>query len=111
MSIAMTSGLSATSNISNMQTYLNNTTAKDRNPWNGAAGAFGALASGGGNASSAGAFASTIAGQAGSLGQVMFFIQQPTSTLPGFMGGVVKLQASSTSDTASHVRTKVSGIE
>ncbi len=103
--------------LTSMQTYLVNTSGKDKNPWNtsGASGAYdpviGVLA---GNAT-ASAFAAAAAGTtgAGKLGQVKMNLQYPNAATgnPGFIGGAVYLQASSSSDTVAHIKTKVSSIE
>lgn len=105
-------GLASSVVVTNMQTYLANTAAKDKNPWDGSQGAYAAgdpIA--GGTASTASAFANTVATQATVKGQARFEVQTPGTNGFGFIGGAVLLNASSTSDTTAKVRTKVAAIE
>lgn len=103
-------GTATTSIAGVLGSYLKNTSGKDTNPWNTASTAYDfSIASATG--STASSFAVSLAGKAGTLGQSVFGLQAPSSTAMGFIGGAVKLQASSNADTTPHVRTKVTGIE
>ena len=105
-------GLASGVIVTSMQTYLTNTAAKDKNPWDGAVNAFAAgnpVALGGGTTVSS--YAALVAVAATLKGQSVFRIQTPSATGIGFIGGAVLLNASSTSDTILKVRTKVVAIE
>ncbi len=106
-------GLASAAIVTNMQTYLANTAAKDKNPWDGAANAFRASDPvSGGTASTASGFATTtMAPMATVKGESRFGVQTPGGNGYGFIGGAVLLNASSTSDTTPKVRTKVAAIE
>ena len=111
-------GLTGAAAETSMLNYLKATSGKDRNPWNttGASTAFNLTAfnpTGVGTVTAASAFATLVAAQAttANQGQVQFGVQEPGPGYPGFVGGAVYLNASSTSDTTSHVRTKVTAIE
>ena len=104
-------GLASTTIITSMQSYLVNTSAKDKNPWDGAQPAYNATLSTVGVAATASAFATSVAGLASQRGQGIFAIQTPGGNGFGFIGGAVLLNASSQSDTTPKVRTKVVGIE
>jgi prepilin-type N-terminal cleavage/methylation domain-containing protein len=82
---------STTANITTkLGSYLSKTAAGDKNPWDAAALAYNTAVTPQTAAASKVAF---DAGMSGSiLGQSKFYIQYPTSTLPGFVGGVVKVQ-------------------
>lgn len=64
---------------------------KDKNPWNTAAGAYQQTFTAG-TAGAKSAFLINMA--AGSLGQAKMYIAYPTSTLGGWLGGIVKVQNS-----------------
>ena len=109
-------GLTSAAAIASMQTYLVNTSGKDKNPWNttGASTAFNTTISVLGGNATASAFAGAVAGLVGpgTLGQAKMAVQPPAAVgTPGFLGGAVYVQASATSDTLPHVKTKVSAIE
>ena len=110
-------GLTSAVAITSMQTYLANTSGKDKNPWNtgGASGAYAPTITVRAANATASAFANDVAGLVapGKLGQVQMAIQFPDAATgnPGFLGGAVYLQASATSDTIAHIKTKVSSIE
>ena len=81
---------STTGNITNhLGSYLTATTGKDKNPWNAATTAYNTTVAAGTGATKS-LFESNMA--AGSLGQSKFYIVYPTSTQPGFLGGIVKVQ-------------------
>jgi type IV pilus assembly protein PilA len=103
-------GLGSTAIITNMGTYLAETTSKDKNPWDGSAAAYN-IAIQNGTGATASAFATNIAASPGAKGVATFYIQTPATTGIGFLGGTVKLNASSTSDTVAGIRTKVVAIE
>ncbi len=67
--------------------YLNATGTGDKNPWNPATGAFNVTVSPQTAAATKSAFQGAMT--AGSMGQSKFYVQYPTSTLPGFVGGIV----------------------
>ena len=103
-------GTAVATAITNMQTYMTNTTANDKNPWAGTAGApaspynatFGALT---GHAT-AGSFDTALraTATAATLGQVQFGYQLPTATgAPGFFGAAVYTQGG--------IQSKVSSLE
>ena len=104
------SGLTTASIITNMGTYITNTTAKDVNPWTGTSGAPAApynvtLAAKSG--ATATAFETAVQGMstAATLGQVQFGYQLPTATgLPGFFGASVLTSTNG-------VKSKVSSLE
>ena len=105
-------GLASAAIVTSMQAYLTNTAAKDKNPWDGSQNAFVAgTPVQGGTATTASGYATYVAGLAPAKGQAYFGIQTPGANGFGFIGGVVKLNASSTSDTIPFVRTKVAAIE
>ncbi|HEU4950484.1 MAG TPA: prepilin-type N-terminal cleavage/methylation domain-containing protein [Holophagaceae bacterium] len=112
---AREAGLTSAQAIASMQTYLANTSGKDKNPWNttGASAAFNTTFTVYNGKATASAFATAVAGQAvaANKGQVQIGVQAPAAGLPGFVGGAVYLNASSTSDTVQYVRTKVTAIE
>lgn len=70
--------------------YLTVTGTGDKNPWNAAAGAFNLTVAVQTAASTKGVFQGAMT--AGSMGQSKFYIQYPTSALPGFVGGIVKVK-------------------
>ncbi len=109
------SGLTSAAAKTSMLNYLKATSGKDKNPWNtsGASTAFNLTAFATATGTTASAFATSLAGAAttGNLGQAQFAVLPPTPGNPGFVGGAVYLNASSTSDTTSHVKTKVTAIE
>ena len=105
-------GLASSDIITSMSTYLSNTAAKDKNPWDGSQAAFvTSIDQSISGATTASGFATSVAGLAGSKGQVTFAVQTPAANGVGFLGGAVTLNASSTSDTTPKVRTKVAAIE
>jgi prepilin-type N-terminal cleavage/methylation domain-containing protein len=104
-------GIASGTIVNNMSTYLGTTAAKDKNPWDGSSSAFSTTITNGGTASTAAAFATTVAGLALTKGKVFFQVQTPAGNGIGFIGGAVLLNASSTSDTTAKVRTKVAAIE
>ena len=111
-------GYTGSAAVTSMLAYLAATSGKDHNPWNtsGASTALNFTAftpSGLGTDATASAFATTIAGDAtaANMGQAQFGIQIPAGSTPGFIGGAVYLNASSSSDTIAHVKTKVTAIE
>lgn len=113
-------GVSATTIVTSLGTYLQNTSGKDRNPWSGTtgavSGAYNMTISPLSGATSATGFANQVSAGVGTdLGRANFFLQIPTvSGAPGFIGGGVYLQASFTpagGGGATHVVTKVSAIE
>jgi len=105
-------GLGSTAIITSMSTYLGNTAAKDKNPWDGSAAAYNTSIDTSISAkTTASSFATAAAALATTKGQVVFAVQTPTTNGFGFLGGAVKLNASSTSDTTTKVRTKVAAIE
>lgn len=83
-------GLTTTSIADKMGSYLAATAAKDKNPWDAAKTAYDTTI----NALTGNTTKSAFEGNmnAGSLGQAKFYIQFPTSTTPGFFGGVTKVQ-------------------
>ena len=98
--------------VTNMQTYIVSTSAKDKNPWDGATTAYAATFVTPAAATTASLYATGMAGAVGTVkGQVVFGIQTPATNGVGFLGGAVLLNASSTSDTTVKVRTKVVAIE
>lgn len=107
-------GLASAAIITNMQTYLANTAAKDKNPWDGATNAYAATdpTTSPAAATTASAYATNVAALATVKGQARFGILTPGAGAGfGFIGGAVLLNASSTSDTTAKVRTKVAAIE
>ena len=108
-------GLTSAAAKASMLTYLSNTTAKDKNPWNtsGASTAFNLTAFVGATGTTASQFATSLAGfaTAAKKGQVQMAVLPPAANAPGFVGGAVYLNASSSSDTTPNVRTKVTAIE
>ena len=105
-------GLASTAIVASMQTYLTSTTAKDKNPWDGAQNAFRAADPAlGGTAITASDFANVVAALATVKGESRFGVQTPGGNGFGFIGGAVMLNASSLSDTTPKVRTKVTSLE
>jgi prepilin-type N-terminal cleavage/methylation domain-containing protein len=105
-------GLASSTIISSMTTYLGNTAAKDKNPWDGSAAAYNTAIDTSISAKlTASTFATAMAGLAKTKGQAVFGVQTPAGNGVGFIGGAVLLNASSTSDTTAKVRTKVAAIE
>lgn len=108
-------GLTSAASISSMQNYLVATSGKDKNPWNtsGASAAYNTTFNKTTGQATASAFAAFVATKAtaSTKGQVQIGVQTPAAGLPGFVGGAVYLNASSTSDTAQYIRTKVTAIE
>jgi prepilin-type N-terminal cleavage/methylation domain-containing protein len=83
-------GASPTTAMNSVASYIKKGHTKDVNPWNGTSPAYGSMTVAAGNAATVSAFLTgTLA--AGSLGQVKLYGQPSTSTLPGFMGGMVLL--------------------
>ena len=104
-------GLASATIVASMQTYLGNTAAKDKNPWDGATPAYSPTITNAGTDTTASGFAATVAKLATVKGQTFFQVQTPGGNGVGFLGGAVLLNASSTSDTTPKVRTKVAAIE
>ncbi|HXC17172.1 MAG TPA: prepilin-type N-terminal cleavage/methylation domain-containing protein [Holophagaceae bacterium] len=108
-------GLTSAAAKTSMLTYLQNTSARDHNPWNttGASTAFNLTKFQAAAGTTASTYALSLAAFAttANLGQAQFGVLAPTPGNPGFIGGAVYLNASSTSDTIAHVKTKVTAIE
>ena len=104
-------GTASTTIITNMGTYLAQTAANDKNPWDNSTAAFNTTIQTATGAT-ASAFATAIG--TGAKGYTQFYIQTPTAGGGvGFLGGAVLLNASSNSDTPAYSkkRTKVVAIE
>ena len=100
-------GVASGTILTNLQTYITTTTAKDVNPWAGTNGApaapfnttFHAVA---GNTASAFDTALQATATATTLGQVQFGYQFPTATgIPGFFGAAVYTQGGKKSKVSS----------
>jgi len=92
-----------------MATYVSTGHANDKNPWNGVSAAYNAagVATPTGTATTASGFAAACA--AGSMGQVMLYLQTPASGgIPGFVGGAVKLNTAMNGSTTYR---KITAIE
>ncbi|HEU4950483.1 MAG TPA: prepilin-type N-terminal cleavage/methylation domain-containing protein [Holophagaceae bacterium] len=113
---AREAGMTSAAAVASMQAYLLQTATKDLNPWTtaGASTAYNLTINTSINGkATASAFAVALAGLAnvGNQGQVQLAVQTPGTNLPGFIGAVVYLNASSTADVLPHIRTKVTAIE
>ena len=82
-------GLTGAAIITSCNNYLVATTGKDKNPWNTAQAAYGAIQTQT-TATTKSAFETGMA--VGSLGQAMMWIQAPGANGIGFLGGAVKVQ-------------------
>lgn len=82
-------GIAPATIVTNMGTYLTTNHGGDKNPWDSAATAYASAYGTQTAATSQKAFLTGMA--AGPMGQVKMYIQLPTSTVPGFHGGIVKL--------------------
>ncbi|HXC17173.1 MAG TPA: prepilin-type N-terminal cleavage/methylation domain-containing protein [Holophagaceae bacterium] len=112
---AREAGITASQAVGSLQNYLQATATKDLNPWTtvGASAAFNFTITPIAGQPSASAFAKAIGllAKPGNMGQVQLATQAPGPGTPGFIGGAVYLNASSTADVIPHVRAKVTAIE
>ena len=84
------SGIANTAITTALGSYLVNTSKGDKNPWNTAGVPFTATVAVQTAATSKSTFEAALA--AATLGEATLAIQYATSTLPGFVGGAVKVQ-------------------
>ncbi|MBS1784245.1 MAG: prepilin-type N-terminal cleavage/methylation domain-containing protein [Acidobacteria bacterium] len=107
-------GYSNATALSSMKTYLNNTAAKDKNPWNTTTTPFNsAFQTVAGQTTASGFTGQITIATASNMGQGQFAIQIPTGTTPGFFGGAVYINGSfkTAAGSYSHVYTKVTSLE
>ena len=82
-------GYTSTNITGSLGAYLTNTTGKDKDPWDASKGAYNTTVQPGTGATKSafetGMTTPTVQGQA------VFYIKYPSGSLPGFLGGVVKV--------------------
>lgn len=107
-------GVSNAAAITSMKTYLMDTAAKDKNPWNTTPTPFNSAFQTINGKQSAASFTTAInIATSANMGQGQFAIQIPTGTTPGFFAGAVYINGSfkTASGGFSHVYTKVTSLE
>ena len=112
-------GLTDALNSAALVAYLTTTTANDKNPWAGTAGAPTAAINTAitplAGAATASAFETLVRGLASApnMGQAQFGVQFPTSTIPGYIGAAVwtQNQLPNAAGVLSNIQSKVSAVE
>ena len=83
-------GLSNNAIVTGLRTYLTANQGANKNPWNAQQPAFASTIGDKSGTKTQSAFLSAL-GSGGEQGQVNLYVQHPAGSVPGFVGGVVKV--------------------